>query len=453
MKINILEIIAFLSIYIYNRFLIKSYDGIVNFKFDKKKINVVIPIILSIISVYMIKNEIFLFNAYIFSFLLYISIFKFIFDESIDIVFILSMYQIFQITITKDIILGLIAMILGKGMSNIIQNYSIYLISFSLTRIIMVILIIKFNNEFYKKKFRKLLVYRKKLTLNIISIISLTIILLSSDYIYYYYGYKNIYELIMVISRIFIYICFYCNIFMGIKTIQWMEEEVFYKTNLLNIEYNKNLNKKIDEYSNLFRMYNHDFSSILTNINDCIDIGNIKKAKKIIFDFNNKIKKVITCTKKFSNDSLINTILNRLYEESIANDIYFDSDCYIPKNISIKEIDLINIFNNLSSNALEACLKQENCEKKWIEFKSYVKENNFIIYQSNSFDGKINIKNDRLRTTKKNKKLHGIGVESIKHIVNEANGMELIKIDSINKEFKFLIKIPISNTDTEFIEF
>ena len=450
MKINILEIIAFLSIYIYNSFLIKSYDGIVNFKFDKIKINLVIPIILSIISVYMIKNEIFLLNAYIFSFLLYIVIFKFVFDESIGTVCILGIYQIFQITITQDIILGLIAMILRKGMSNIIQSYSIYLISFSLTRIIMVISIKKFNNEFYKKKLKKLLVYRKKLTLNIISIISLTIVLLVSDYIYYYYGYKKIYELIMVISRIFIYICFYCNVFMGIKTIQWMEEEVFYKTNLLNIEYNKNLNKKIDEYSNLFRMHNHDFSSILTNINDCIDIGNIKKAKKIIFDFNNKIKKVITYTKKFSNDSLINTILNRLYEESIANDIYFDSDCYIPKNISIKEIDLINIFNNLSSNALEACLKQEKCEKKWIEFKSYVKENNFIIYQSNSFDGKINIKNDRLRTTKKNKKLHGIGVESIKHIVNEANGMELIKIDSINKEFKFLIKIPMSNKSTKF---
>ena len=80
--------------------------------------------------------------------------------------------------------------------------------------------------------------------------------------------------------------------------------------------------------------------------------------------------------------------------------------------------------------------------KKWITFKSYIKDNNLIIYQSNSFDGYIKFRKDRLITTKKDKKLHGIGVESIKYIVNKANGIELIKVDKENREFKFLIKIP-----------
>ena len=47
-------------------------------------------------------------------------------------------------------------------------------------------------------------------------------------------------------------------------------------------------------------------------------------------------------------------------------------------------------------------------------------------------------------TTKEDKKRHGIGVESIKHIVYKANGIALTKVDKENREFKFLIKIPLT---------
>ena len=72
-----------------------------------------------------------------------------------------------------------------------------------------------------------------------------------------------------------------------------------------------------------------------------------------------------------------------------------------------------------------------------------MKNNYLIIYQSNSFDGHIKFRNDKLITTKKNKKLHGIGVESIKHIVTSVNGIALVKVEKEKKEFKFLIKMPL----------
>ncbi|EHK2400684.1 GHKL domain-containing protein [Clostridium perfringens] len=226
------------------------------------------------------------------------------------------------------------------------------------------------------------------------------------------------------------------------KSIRWVEEEIFYKSNLLNLEYNENINKKIDEYSNLLRMYNHDFKNILVNIKDSIEIGDIVKAKEIISEFDGKIHSLKNYNKKFSNNSLINALLNRLSKECEDKDISFDFDCYIPDDIGITELDLLNIFNNLSSNAYEACSKQYCNEKRWIIFKSYVKDKNFIIYQANSFNGEIKYKKDRLITTKENKRSHGIGVESIKHIVNEVNGMALVKVDKEKREFKFLIKIP-----------
>ncbi|MGU9140072.1 sensor histidine kinase [Clostridium perfringens] len=321
-----------------------------------------------------------------------------------------------------------------------IQNmlsYEIHIVSFGICELLMIILIINFNKFCKVNMAKKLLIDKKNIIINKLIVISLIIILINFNYT----DYGNTAYRILI-NRICIGFWFYFALFMRMKSIRWVEEEIFYKSNLLNLEYNENINKKIDEYSNLLRMYNHDFKNILVNIKDSIEIGDIVKAKEIISEFDGKIHSLKNYNKKFSNNSLINALLNRLSKECEDKDISFDFDCYIPDDIGITELDLLNIFNNLSSNAYEACSKQYCNEKRWIIFKSYVKDKNFIIYQANSFNGEIKYKKDRLITTKENKRSHGIGVESIKHIVNEVNGMALVKVDKEKREFKFLIKIP-----------
>ncbi|MFQ8921367.1 MAG: sensor histidine kinase [Clostridium paraputrificum] len=370
-------------------------------------------------------------------------IFKLVFDMTLGSLYILSVCSIFQIIITRDIVIGLTALMYGDSMFKIVQDYNVYILASAFTRIIITILGVIFDKESYVNKVRRLLLYRKKLGLNILTVTSLVVILIDSNYTYYYSRDTHTTTLIMVLNLICIYVCFYFTIGVSSKLVRWAEEEVLYKSNLLNLEYNENINKKIDEYSSLLRMYNHDFKNILYNIRDSIELGDTVKAKEIILEFDEKIHELTNYNKQLSNNSLVNALLNRIYAECNIKNICFESDCYIPNNLSITELELINIFNNLSSNAIEACVKQNDNEKKWISFKSYVKDNNLIIYQCNSFNGYIKFRNDKLITTKENKKLHGIGVESIKHIVNEANGIALVKVDKENKEFKFLIKIPL----------
>ncbi len=348
----------------------------------------------------------------------------------------------------RDIAVGILSILSGKSMYQTVHFDGFYIMSFGLSRFFMCILVINFNKICDIEMVKKLLINRGKLIMSNLTIVSLIVILLNTNYTYYYSenaSSVNINTYFMLINRFCIGFCFLFSLNMAIKSVKWVEEEVFYKSNLMNLDYNEKLNEKIDEYSNLLRMYNHDFKSILLNINDSIEIGDTKKAKNIISEFDRNINEISDYNKKLSNNVLINALLNRLYEKCNSQDIFFDSDCYIPSNIKITDLELTNIFNNLSSNAFEACIKQNNNEKKWISFKSYVKDSNLIIYQSNSFDGHIKFRKDKLKTTKKDKKLHGIGVESIKHIVDKAGGIALIKVDKENREFKFLIKIPLLN--------
>lgn len=443
MEINALEVISFLLVYLHNFYLIKSYKGIVEFRLYGKKISLVFSFFASILTIFFVKQKIFLPTATAINFLLYFIILILALDETLGCIYILATYQIFQNVINKDIIIGLTALILKKQVYQIISDYEMYLIMIILTRIIMLIIIAIFDNKTFKNRMKELLLYRKIFIMNRWTVTMLNIILLGANYSYYYYGYKDIKVYMMLVNRVCIYFCLYSNILAKVKSIRWMDREIFYKTNLSKLKYNSDINKKEDEYINLLRMYNHDFRKILNSINDSIQIGDIDKAKEIIYEFSQQIHEVIKENKRFSNNSLINAELNRLYKASSSNNIYFDSDCYIPENLAVKEVDLVKIFSNLSSNAFEACIKQNGYEDKWINFKSYVKDGNFIIYQTNSFNGEIKMKNDQLITTKENKIEHGIGVESIKYIVNKAEGLTIIKVDNDKKEFVFLIKIPL----------
>ncbi len=436
-----MKIIVFFSIYLYNVFLLKGYEGIAEFRFDKMRTILFFSIILSIGGIFCGGFEITLFKSYIILFLLYMIIFKIIFDETISTIYILVIHQIFLIAINLDIIIGLFALVNRKSIYEITQDYNLFVLIFSLNIVIMSIIL---NKQFYKEIFKKFLLYRKKLSGNIFILTSLVIILLILNYLDYNFNKESITVAIMIINRICIYFYFYFTVYMGINSIKWEEKELIYKTNLLNIEYNKNMSEKIDEYYNLLKMYNHDFKNILNNINDSIECGDVDKAKRIIFEFNEQIQIIIKDNKNFSNNKLINAIFNRLNEQCKVNNIYLEADCYIPNYFNISELELLKIFNNLSSNAYEACIRQNESEERRIIFKSYVKENYFIIYEKNSFNGEIKIRKNKLITTKKNKKHHGIGVESIKHIINSIDGLAITKVDKQKKEFKFLIKIPLN---------
>ena len=440
----IIELISFLLIYISNRAFINNCMNLLNAR--NKSLIKIFPIVISSISFIIIYNHIYTPFKYVLIFLLYIIIFKGIFYNPIGEIISIIIFFIFNMILYRDIAIGILSIITRKSMYEAVNFYDIYVLSFGVCSFFTYFLSININKICDIEMIKKLLINRKRLIMGYLTMGCLIIVLLSSNDTYFYIQSTDNISLntyFMLIDRICIGFCFMFSINRGIKTIKWVEEEVFYKSNLLNLEHNDKMKKKIDEYSNLLRIYNHDFKNILLNIKDSIEIEDIERAKQIISEFDSNINNIMYYDKKFSNNSLINALLSRLCEECNLSNICFNADCYISSNINITELELINIFNNLSRNATEACAKQSDNEEKWISFKSYIKDNNLIIYQTNSFNGHIKFRKDKLITTKKDKKAHGIGVQSIQFTVDKANGISLIKVDEENREFKFLIKIPL----------
>lgn len=110
----------------------------------------------------------------------------------------------------------------------------------------------------------------------------------------------------------------------------------------------------------------------------------------------------------------------------------------------IEMADVCAIFSNILDNAVEACNSIE-CDKihKNIKIRGIVVKSYYVIKCENSKTNKVKIKNNKIFTTKKDKFIHGIGLESVKSSLKKYDG----EFEIENLENKFIIKvyIPLQN--------
>lgn len=99
-------------------------------------------------------------------------------------------------------------------------------------------------------------------------------------------------------------------------------------------------------------------------------------------------------------------------------------------------IDICSIFSNIFDNAIEACEKVSDFDKEIILRATKV-NNFFVIRIENTKQNEVNIKNNYIKTDKKDTYLHGIGIKSIKDSVAKYNGEVVIDYS----ETRFIMKI------------
>ena len=92
----------------------------------------------------------------------------------------------------------------------------------------------------------------------------------------------------------------------------------------------------------------------------------------------------------------------------------------MPDIIHIEDDDLVVVIGNLLDNAMEAV--RELKENKYIQVKIKYDRECLVVKIVNSFDGKIMIKRGKIQTRKENREFHGIGLQSVKNVVDKYQG-------------------------------
>ena len=211
-----------------------------------------------------------------------------------------------------------------------------------------------------------------------------------------------------------------------------------YIKNKMEIEfYDKQIKAMKSNYESL-EILRHDLQKHLKFLNILLEENKIEDVKRYLKDISSEI----IIDKKFNINSgniIIDSILNFKLQEILNNNIKLEYNVLLPNNLILNEFDMVCLLENLIDNIIEANLKISNIEERYafinIEYKKnalkIVTQNN---YDSINLDGKNNI-----ITSKKDILNHGIGLKSIKKIVNKYYGKLNINVEDRKFEIEIIL--------------
>ena len=188
--------------------------------------------------------------------------------------------------------------------------------------------------------------------------------------------------------------------------------------------------KLVYDSQNALRYYRHDMRNHLYKMRDMVEKGEYKQLEEYIGQAVSymKIDKKVIDSGNSEIDCLLNYKLRNIEEMNIKLETKF----VLPHELFINVFDINIVLGNLIDNALEA-LKQ--CDERELIVRLTYSKGVIFITIKNSFSGNIKIdsNNQKLFTTKKDLKNHGLGLQSVQYTIDKYYGT--MEIETTEKMF------------------
>ena len=133
-----------------------------------------------------------------------------------------------------------------------------------------------------------------------------------------------------------------------------------------------------------------------------------------------------------SGNHTLDVIINKYDTECKIKNVDFSFDFKLANLKMVEDYDLVTVISNLLDNALEASVESE---KHFITVKSKKVNTYDSLIITNSCDMPPIAVNNELRTTKKDKKVHGLGIKSVLKTLKKYDGDLEWEYNNKNKEF------------------
>lgn len=197
--------------------------------------------------------------------------------------------------------------------------------------------------------------------------------------------------------------------------------------------------KKNEQEIELKKMY-HD----IKNLELLVGAYQVKGIDtKEVKEYIKKMKDYFSLEQDISTgNEILDLFLRDISSECTEKNIDFQYDVDFSKGKFINIVDIGTIFGNILSNAIEACEKIQETEKRKISLQVGSYEEFLIIKCKNSFTT-LKMKNRKLLTTKSDEEFHGLGMICLRETLQNYQGEYSYKTE--NGEFILNAFIPIKN--------
>ena len=194
----------------------------------------------------------------------------------------------------------------------------------------------------------------------------------------------------------------------------------------------------IEQSNKDMRIFSHDIKNHLTQIRN---LENIEAVQSYIDSIYPNIEKFSFTG--ISKNKMLDLIISKYVTLCEKKNIKFSVDVKTANLTYVSDSDLSTLMNNLLDNAVEAA---ERADERFIQV--------YIFSKGNMHDGLViknscfvppETENGELKTTKQNKKTHGVGTKSIRKTLKKYDAVYGWKYDENSKIFETDIVFPKKN--------
>lgn len=359
-----------------------------------------------------------------------------------QIIFAGSLY-VFSLYNNRGIILSLYSIILHTSIKNVLQQETYYNTIFALAVLLSILsslLIRKLIIQDYKG--RHLINNRRQLRFIVIFLISqLVFIMLIND------GrqqdaisqtwFSSIYLGSFVMSKL--WMSFVFNHLAKISELLEYERHTCILQEQLSLQMRHY--QSYHRFTESYRLFRHEYEKLMTSVKTLLNNQEYEKAVRMLDGINDKMQRDVLAHKIYSNNILMDAILQDAANICEEKNIRFLAVTHLPEDV-MTELDIIHVFSNVIDNAIEACNKMTSDSERFIEITSTGNQEWAIIEVVNSFNGDLLMTNGKLETTKESKDFHGFGLQIIRETIEGLGGLVFIEPDQVKRIFKIKICIP-----------
>ena len=181
------------------------------------------------------------------------------------------------------------------------------------------------------------------------------------------------------------------------------------------------LEKHYNEVENMYRQmrgWRHDYKNHIAAMKIHLENQNYELLGSYLNELNKDLTTVDTVLK--TGNVMADAILNSKLSLAKSKDIAVDATASVPEKIRVSDTDLCVIIGNLLDNAIEACCKFDDTEKRFIRVYIGLLKQQLYISVSNSVGGELKKEGKTYMTTKNEN--HGFGLKRIDKIVSKYGG-------------------------------
>ena len=152
------------------------------------------------------------------------------------------------------------------------------------------------------------------------------------------------------------------------------------------------------------RIWRHDYHNHIQAM--LVMADNPVELRKYLWMLNDELTNMDTVLK--TGNVMVDAILNSKLSLLKSKNISVHAKATIPTELRISEIDLCAIIGNLLDNAMEACLRQNEIEERFIRIYIGIIKKQLYICVTNSVGGEVK-KLGNTYLSSKNSDTHGFG--------------------------------------------